>query len=170
MTSASTPARRRNPPGPPPTVLFGISRHRPARLVIACVFGAVSVFPLLFMVAQSFTPLSETLGGTPTLLPAHPTLSNYPAAWTANSFGQYFLNSGYVSAATVVINVAFASLKLIDYPGDTSPNDKYFARDVVTNPFTMADGRIRPNRGPGIGVEVDGDFLAASTLRTWKLS
>ena len=66
-------------------------------------------------------------------------------------------------------NVSFASLKLIDYPGDTSPNDKYFARDLVKNPFTMSQGRMRPNRGPGIGVEVDEEFLASSTVKTWKL-
>ena len=52
-------------------------------------------------------------------------------------------------------NVAFASIKLIDYPGDTSPNDRYFARDIVKNPFNMENGRIRPNDGPGIGVELD---------------
>ena len=40
-------------------------------------------------------------------------------------------------------NVAFASLRLIDYPGDTSPNDKYFARDLVKNPFNMTDGTDR---------------------------
>lgn len=66
-------------------------------------------------------------------------------------------------------NVAFASLNLIDYPGDTSPNDKYFARDVVKNPFTMTEGRIRPNAGPGIGVEVDSEFLSQSTVKSWKL-
>jgi O-succinylbenzoate synthase len=66
-------------------------------------------------------------------------------------------------------NVSFASLKLIDYPGDTSPNDKYFARDVVRNPFAMVGGRIKPNRGEGIGVEVDDRFLAESTVKTWKI-
>jgi O-succinylbenzoate synthase len=66
-------------------------------------------------------------------------------------------------------NVAFASLRLVDYPGDTSPNDKYFARDVVKNPFTMTDGTIRPNRGPGIGVEVDAAFLAQSAVKSWKI-
>ncbi|MDA4137240.1 MAG: o-succinylbenzoate synthase [Thaumarchaeota archaeon] len=66
-------------------------------------------------------------------------------------------------------NVAFASLSLIDYPGDTSPNDKYFARDLVKNPFTMTGGIIKPNLGPGIGVEVDADFFAQSTVNSWKL-
>jgi ABC-type glycerol-3-phosphate transport system permease component len=100
--------RRRKTPVPPG--LFGISRHRPARLIAACLFGAVSIFPLLFMVAQSFAPTSETLEGTPTLIPARPTLSNYSQGWSDFSFGQYLLNSVYVSAATVVITVAFASL------------------------------------------------------------
>ena len=66
-------------------------------------------------------------------------------------------------------NISFASLKLVDYPGDTSPNDKYFSRDIVRNPFVMEEGRIRPNPGPGIGVEVDDAFLARSTVESWKL-
>jgi O-succinylbenzoate synthase len=66
-------------------------------------------------------------------------------------------------------NIALASQKLIDYPGDTSPNERYFARDIVRNPFTMKDGRIRPNRGPGIGVELDDPFLAQVTEESWKI-
>jgi o-succinylbenzoate synthase len=66
-------------------------------------------------------------------------------------------------------NVSFASLKLIDYPGDTSPNDKYFARDIVKNPFAMVKGTISPNKGPGIGVVLDEEFLTKCTLRSWKL-
>jgi O-succinylbenzoate synthase len=66
-------------------------------------------------------------------------------------------------------NVSFASLKLVDYPGDTSPNDKYFARDIVKNPFVMEEGRIRPNTGPGIGVDLDDGFFARSTVESWKI-
>jgi multiple sugar transport system permease protein len=100
-------ARRTRPPAAPG--LFGIKRRRPLRLIVAVLFAAVSVFPLLFMVLQSFEPPSDILSG-PSLTLTHPTLSNYPAAWTANSFGQYFVNSIYVAVATVVITVAFASL------------------------------------------------------------
>jgi len=67
-------------------------------------------------------------------------------------------------------NVALASQRLVDFPGDTSPNDRYFARDLVNNPFEMEGGRIRPNRGAGIGVELDRDLLAKVTLRSWKVS
>jgi o-succinylbenzoate synthase len=66
-------------------------------------------------------------------------------------------------------NVSLASTKLVDYPGDTSPNDKYFARDIVKNPFSMTDGRIKPNKGPGIGVELDEAFLARITVKSWKM-
>lgn len=57
-------------------------------------------------------------------------------------------------------NVSLASMRNVDYPGDTSPNDRYFSRDVVANPFHMDDGRISVNKGAGTGVQVDEDFLA----------
>ncbi len=63
-------------------------------------------------------------------------------------------------------NVALASNDLIDYPGDTSPNSRYFHRDIVKNPFKMEGGRIRPNENPGTGVEIDLEELEKVTL--WK--
>jgi O-succinylbenzoate synthase len=66
-------------------------------------------------------------------------------------------------------NVALASQREVDYPGDTSPNDRYFERDLAKNPFRMRGGKVRPNRGKGIGVELDQDFLASVTLRSWKV-
>ena len=66
-------------------------------------------------------------------------------------------------------NVALASQRQVDYPGDTSPNDRYFGRDLVKNPFEMEHGRVRPNRGAGIGVELDRDFLATVTRKSWKI-
>ena len=66
-------------------------------------------------------------------------------------------------------NIAFASLRLVDYPGDTSPNDRYFSHDVVANPFAMEEGRIVPNKGPGIGVELDEKVLSASTVETFAV-
>lgn len=66
-------------------------------------------------------------------------------------------------------NVSLASNELIDYPGDTSPNDKYFARDIVKNPFSMKNGRIVPNTGPGIGVDVDLEYLKEMSINEGKL-
>jgi O-succinylbenzoate synthase len=67
-------------------------------------------------------------------------------------------------------NISLASTRLVDYPGDTSPNDKYYARDIVKNPFTMTGGRIRPNKGAGIGVELDDAFLSKVTTKSWKIA
>lgn len=64
-------------------------------------------------------------------------------------------------------NVSMASNSLVDLPGDTSPNSHYYTRDIVKNPFTMKDGRIVPNSGPGTGVEIDMDALRSVTK--WKL-
>lgn len=66
-------------------------------------------------------------------------------------------------------NVAIASSVLIDYPGDTSPNEKYFERDLVRNPFTMSNGIIKPNQGPGIGVDVDLEYLKKVSVDSGKL-
>ena len=66
-------------------------------------------------------------------------------------------------------NVAFASLKLVDLPGDTSPNDKYFARDIVKNPFKMEGGTIKPNEGDGAGAELDAEAFGAYTVKQTRI-
>jgi O-succinylbenzoate synthase len=67
-------------------------------------------------------------------------------------------------------NIAFAALKLVDLPGDTSPNEAYFARDIVSNPFKMEkNGTIAANSGPGVGVELDSEFFRSSVRKSWKI-
>lgn len=57
-------------------------------------------------------------------------------------------------------NLALASLPNMSLPGDTSASDRYWARDVVIPPFKLnGDGTVDVPRGPGIGVEVDEDFV-----------
>lgn len=90
--------------------LFGIRSWKRSRLVMACVFGAVSVFPLLYMLSLSFQPTSDILTSSPVLVPAHPTLQNYVQAWSENSFSRFFVNSLVVAIGTVVITVLFSSL------------------------------------------------------------
>jgi ABC-type glycerol-3-phosphate transport system permease component len=90
--------------------LFGVRSWSKTRLALACVFGAVSIFPLLYMISLSFQPTSDIGSASTTLIPSHPTTSNYVDAWTENSFSHYFLNSLFVSAATVAIVVALSSL------------------------------------------------------------
>jgi multiple sugar transport system permease protein len=90
--------------------LFGIRTWNKTRLVAACVFGALSVFPLLYMVSLSFQPTSDILTSSPVLVPTHPTFLNYIQAWSENGFSRYFLNSGIVALGSVVLTVVLASL------------------------------------------------------------
>jgi len=64
-------------------------------------------------------------------------------------------------------NVALASLPGFTLPGDLSPSRRYWKRDVVLPEWTMAQGCLAvPLDRPGIGVEVDREFL--ETLTTWR--
>ncbi|MGC9221535.1 MAG: carbohydrate ABC transporter permease [Solirubrobacteraceae bacterium] len=77
---------------------------------MACVFAAVAVFPLLYMVSLSFQPTSDILQSHPTLIPSNPTTLNYVQAWTENDFSRFFVNSMAVALGTVAITVVFSSL------------------------------------------------------------
>jgi len=55
-------------------------------------------------------------------------------------------------------NVALASLPGFTLPGDTSASARFFARDI-TDPFVMVDGQLRVPTKPGIGVDIDHDFI-----------
>lgn len=62
-------------------------------------------------------------------------------------------------------NVALASLPNFVLPGDLSPSERYWRRDVVEPEWTMdGEGRVRvPWDRPGPGVEVDEERLAPAT-------
>ena len=63
-------------------------------------------------------------------------------------------------------NVAIASLPGYTLPGDVSASDRYFERDVIDPPIQLnADGTIDVPQGPGIGVEIDQQFLDRVTVR-----
>lgn len=68
-------------------------------------------------------------------------------------------------------NVALASLPNFTIPGDISPSDRYWERDVVVPPWTMSDhGTIRvPDDSPGIGVVIDRDRIENLTVRAEAL-
>lgn len=68
-------------------------------------------------------------------------------------------------------NVALASLPNFELPGDISASKRYFARDVIKEPFELnADGTITVPTGPGIGVEVDEPFLKSVTVASESFS
>jgi O-succinylbenzoate synthase len=66
-------------------------------------------------------------------------------------------------------NVALASLANFTLPGDLSPSARYWDRDVVRPAWTMEDGHLHVPTAPGIGVDVDRDFLEQITQRTTSL-
>lgn len=90
--------------------LFGVRSWTKTRLVLACVFAAVAIFPLLYMVSLSFQPSSDFFTSNPTLIPSHPTTLNYVQAWTENDFSRFFFNSMGVALLTVIFTVVLASL------------------------------------------------------------
>jgi O-succinylbenzoate synthase len=67
-------------------------------------------------------------------------------------------------------NVALASLPGFTLPGDLSPSDRYWKRDVVDPEWTMDDGMVTvPWERPGGGVEVDEERVASITAWSERL-
>jgi o-succinylbenzoate synthase len=62
-------------------------------------------------------------------------------------------------------NVAMAAMPNFSLPGDTSASDRYYQRDI-TQPFVLHEGRLNVPTGPGLGVDVDFEFLESITH--WK--
>jgi o-succinylbenzoate synthase len=62
-------------------------------------------------------------------------------------------------------NVAMAAMPNFTLPGDTSASDRYYHRDI-TQAFVLHEGRLNVPSGPGLGVDVDLEFLEAITH--WK--
>jgi O-succinylbenzoate synthase len=69
-------------------------------------------------------------------------------------------------------NVALASLPNFTIPGDVSPSERYWEKDIVIPEWTMdAEGRIEvPVDRPGMGVEVDFNRVDDLTVRREELT
>ena len=63
-------------------------------------------------------------------------------------------------------NLALASLPGFSLPGDISATDRYYQRDLASPSFQQEEGYIQVPDGPGLGVEIDKEFLEACTLRS----
>jgi O-succinylbenzoate synthase len=66
-------------------------------------------------------------------------------------------------------NAALAALPGFTLPGDISASSRFYARDIVTEPITVEDGHVRVPTGPGLGFELDHDFLDEITTATEHL-
>ncbi|MDN3496965.1 o-succinylbenzoate synthase [Planococcus sp. APC 4015] len=65
-------------------------------------------------------------------------------------------------------NAALAALPGFTLPGDVSASNRFYTRDIVTEPAVLEDGHLRVPTGHGIGVEIDPaaleDFTVAREL------
>ncbi|TQJ30203.1 o-succinylbenzoate synthase [Microbacterium sp. SLBN-146] len=52
-------------------------------------------------------------------------------------------------------NAALAALPGFTLPGDVSASDRFYLRDIVTEPAVLEDGHVRVPTGPGLGVDID---------------
>jgi O-succinylbenzoate synthase len=61
-------------------------------------------------------------------------------------------------------NIALASLPGFSLPGDISASSRYFARDVIVPEVNVDDdGTVEVPQGPGLGFEVDLDYITSKT-------
>jgi O-succinylbenzoate synthase len=52
-------------------------------------------------------------------------------------------------------NAALAALPGFTLPGDVSASDRFYVRDIVTEPAVLEDGHVRVPTGPGLGIDID---------------
>lgn len=86
------------------------------------------------------------------------------AAWSVPVWCGGMLETGLGRA----VNVALAALPNMQFPGDTSASDRYFATDL-TEPFVLTNGHLEVPRIPGIGREPLPDVLAAVTTERRRI-
>jgi len=83
---------------------------RSLRYLTLILGAAIMIVPFLYLFATSFKPQLYLFEIPPQFIPKHPTLSNYQAAWTSNSFGHYFANSAFVSLVSTGLSVILAAM------------------------------------------------------------
>lgn len=67
------------------------------------------------------------------------------------------------------MNVALASLANFTLPGDVSASDRFWSRDIVTNPIRLEDGWVSIPQGAGSGITMDVPFLDSVTTSRIEL-
>lgn len=67
-------------------------------------------------------------------------------------------------------NLALCSLPGFTLPSDVSGSDKYYARDVTTQPIVATAGAVAIPSAAGLGFDIDDDFVAAHTVTELSLT
>jgi o-succinylbenzoate synthase len=66
-------------------------------------------------------------------------------------------------------NAALAALPGFTLPGDISASTRFYARDIVADPITVVDGHVAVPSTPGLGFELDREFLDSVTTSRIEL-
>jgi len=86
---------------------------RAARILIhgaLILLAALSLLPLLWMVAVSLMPGGEASTFPPPFLPRHPTVANYHLLFARQGVGRYLANSLWLASLTTLFSLMFNSL------------------------------------------------------------
>lgn len=81
----------------------------PALYIVLSGVALVQLFPLIWLLFFSLKSNQDVFNLSPFSLPTHPHWANYAKAWTDANIGRYFLNSIWITAASVVFTVLLAS-------------------------------------------------------------
>ncbi|HEX2059426.1 MAG TPA: carbohydrate ABC transporter permease, partial [Thermoanaerobaculia bacterium] len=89
-----------------------MSRRRESILLHALLIagGAITLFPLFWMVAASLMTSGEATTFPPRLLPHQPTLEQYRELFLRLNIGRAFLSSAIVAVAVTFFSVLFGSM------------------------------------------------------------
>lgn len=87
------------------------------------VFSLIIVYPLFWMIMQSFKKTSEMYTNS-WGLPKHLNFDNYGLAWSRSNIGQYFTNSVFVTFVTVLSILVVASLASYAFSKFTFPGNR----------------------------------------------
>ncbi|CAG9622403.1 o-succinylbenzoate synthase [Sutcliffiella rhizosphaerae] len=63
-------------------------------------------------------------------------------------------------------NIALATLPNFTLPGDISSSDRYWKKDITFPKVVVKNGEVKVSSNPGIGVEVDEEYVKKISLRT----
>lgn len=91
--------------------------------VVLIVLSAACLLPFLSMISTSFMKVKGVLPNEPIIFPDFPLyFENYVKAWTANHFQTYFINTIYVSAVGLAVNLLISismaySFSRFQFPG-----------------------------------------------------
>ncbi|HEY0247353.1 MAG TPA: o-succinylbenzoate synthase [Gryllotalpicola sp.] len=67
-------------------------------------------------------------------------------------------------------NVAISALPGFTLPSDVSASQKYYARDIIVPPVTAHGGLVTVPTAPGLGAEVDEEFISANETASHRLT